>query len=110
MFVAASPDVLAQIAHRLVARMAEVSDVLPVRVALAAGDVVVRGGDYFGPPVNLAARLLALAEPRTVLADARLAQRLDPGRWQLRAQEPQTVKGIAEVVVPQQVLRTGAGG
>ena len=108
MFVAASPDALAEIAHRLVTRMAAASDVLPVRVAMAAGDVVVRGGDYFGPSVNLAARLLGLAEPGTVLADARLAQRLDPDRWQLLAQEAQAVKGVADLVVPQQVLRAGS--
>lgn len=108
MFVSASPDVLADIGHRLVERMGEASDVLPVRVAIAAGDVVIRGGDYFGPSVNLAARLLALAEPGTVLAEQQLAQRLDGERWELRAQEPQTVKGFAEAVVPQQVLRRRA--
>lgn len=110
MFVAASPDVLAEIGHRLLDRMGKASDVLPIRVAMAAGDVVVRGGDYFGPPVNLAARLLALAEPGTVLAEHRLAQRLDRARWELRAQEPQTVKGVTQAVVPHQVLRRRGQG
>ena len=39
----------------------------PVRVGLAFGDVVAMHGDYFGPTVNLAARLVAVAKPSTVL-------------------------------------------
>lgn len=105
MLVCASPDDMAEIAHRLVARMAEANDVLPVRVAMAAGDVVVRDGDYFGAPVNLAARLLALAGAGDVLADARLVERLDRRRWDVRAQEPQRVKGVASAVVPHVVSR-----
>lgn len=108
MFVAASPDVLAEIGHRLLERMARAGDLLPVRVAMAAGEVIVRGGDYFGPPVNLAARLLALAEPGTVLADESLARRLDRSRWQLTALAAQPLKGVAGPVVPQQVLRSPA--
>ena len=39
----------------------------PVRVGLAFGDVVALHGDYFGPTVNLAARLVANSAPSTVL-------------------------------------------
>jgi len=39
----------------------------PVRVGLAFGDVVAMHGDYFGPTVNLAARLVAVAKPSTVV-------------------------------------------
>lgn len=38
-----------------------------VRVALAVGPVLTREGDYFGPVVNLASRLVAVAHPGTVL-------------------------------------------
>jgi class 3 adenylate cyclase len=47
-----------------------------LRVGVAFGDVVVRHGDFYGPVVNLAARLVAAAEPGTVLADAELHGRL----------------------------------
>jgi class 3 adenylate cyclase len=104
MLVCASPDSTVEMAHRLVARMEEANDLLPVRVGMATGDVVVRDGDYFGMPVNLAARLLALAGPYEVLADEALARRLDAQRWQVAAQESQAVKGFARPVAPQRVL------
>ena len=41
-----------------------------VRVGLASGSVVMRLGDVFGPPVNLAARLTAVARRNRVIVDA----------------------------------------
>ena len=38
-----------------------------VRVALAVGPVLVKDGDYYGPVVNLASRLVGVAHPGTVL-------------------------------------------
>src|SRR5436305_9321977 len=40
----------------------------PVRVGLAFGDVVAMHGDYFGPTVNLAARLVSVAKPSILVA------------------------------------------
>jgi adenylate cyclase len=39
----------------------------PVRVGLAFGPSVALNGDYYGPTVNLAARLVAVARPSTAL-------------------------------------------
>ena len=47
-----------------------------LRVGLSVGEVIVRQGDFYGPTVNLAARLVASAEPGTALADATLHGRL----------------------------------
>ena len=46
------------------------------RGGLAAGQVIGRFGDYFGPVVNLASRLVDEAVPGEVLADAAIAERL----------------------------------
>src|SRR5919107_1490505 len=46
----------------------------PAHVGVAAGPVVVQGGDYFGRTVNLAARLAARAQAGQVLATARVAE------------------------------------
>jgi class 3 adenylate cyclase len=47
---------------------------LPIRVGLAAGPVILlEGDDYVGSAVNLAARLCAAAAPNEVLATPRLA-------------------------------------
>jgi adenylate cyclase len=44
----------------------------PVRIGLAAGEVLSVFGDVYGPDVNLAARLVASAEPSTVLVSERV--------------------------------------
>ncbi len=102
MFVGASPDGLVLASHGLIARMAELELSLPVRAGVAAGDVVVRAGDYFGPAVNLASRLLDLALPGEVLAESVLTSRLGD-LWEVEAREAQEVKGVAEPVVPYSV-------
>lgn len=105
MLVCASPDGLAEMAHRVVERMGAANSRLPVRVAMAAGDVFFRDGDYFGAPVNLAARLLSLTEAGAVVADPRLAGRLDPARWAVVPQPPQPVRGLTHDVAPHVVVR-----
>ena len=55
MFVAGSATDAVAVAKALV----DEPDLPPLRVGMAAGEVVVRGGDVFGGPVNLAARLVA---------------------------------------------------
>ena len=49
-----------------------------VRVGLASGSVVMRLGDVFGPPVNMAARLTAVARRNRVIVDARHRRRCCP--------------------------------
>jgi adenylate cyclase len=50
----------------------------PLRIGLAAGAVVARDGDYFGPVVNLASRLTELARPGELLVPAALWEELAP--------------------------------
>jgi adenylate cyclase len=67
MFVAEEPEVAARIALSLTVRTG-FDEVLPdARAGLALGPVVAHEGDYYGPVVNLAHRLVELAYPRTVL-------------------------------------------
>ncbi|MFA5884494.1 MAG: adenylate/guanylate cyclase domain-containing protein [Acidimicrobiia bacterium] len=73
MFVAGSATEGLAIATSLVSD----PDLPPMRVGLASGEVVTRGGDVFGPPVNLAARLVATAAPGEILFDAATADSLD---------------------------------
>jgi adenylate cyclase len=60
---------------------AAAADLPAVRIGLAAGPVVSRDGDYFGPVVNLASRLTELAVPGEMLVPAALRAELgdDPG-------------------------------
>ena len=46
---------------------------------MAAGPLVVQGGDYFGRTVNLAARIAARAGAGQVLVSDRVAESAPPG-------------------------------
>jgi adenylate cyclase len=66
-----------------------------VRVGLAAGEVLNRDGDYYGSVVNLAARLVDLAEPgQILLSESAAAGDVDA----VEAVGPVEVKGFADPV------------
>lgn len=96
MWVSASPDQLVAIASALVGYDRAREAGLRVRAGLGYGSVLAIGGDYFGTPVNLAARLVGAAEPGQVLAgaDVRGAR---PGRPAVEL-EPLTLKGFDDPV------------
>jgi hypothetical protein len=96
LFVSTSPEALAEMATALV--QTDAGTTLPARVGLTYGTVVARDGDFFGPAVNLAARLVDVAEQQTVVADEGLRAALDPSRWSWTALEPQALRGIPEPV------------
>jgi adenylate cyclase len=48
------------------------------RAGLDRGDVVPVGGDYFGRPINVAARVTAFARPDTTVVSAAVLEALDP--------------------------------
>jgi class 3 adenylate cyclase len=75
----------------------------PVRAGVAYGLLLAQDGDYFGPPVNLAARLVAVAEPGQVLVDGEVNERLD-GTQRTAPLAPRALRGIADPVTPYAVL------
>ena len=82
MFVAVDPADGCRIAAGLLERFGADRDLNP-RGGMAYGPVLARGGDYFGPTVNLAARLVDQAVPGEVLLTDELATRapmpVEPG-------------------------------
>ena len=72
MFVSESPEITARIALRLTERTGDDAVLPEARAGLAYGSVIAREGDYYGPIVNLAHRLVELAYPGTVLASDEL--------------------------------------
>lgn len=68
-----------------------------VSVGLATGMVVTRLGDVFGPPVNLAARLTALARRNRVLVDEATVNDVRPGRYDLLRLTARPVRGFGLV-------------
>jgi class 3 adenylate cyclase len=96
MWVSASPGHLANAAVDLVDHPRAREEGLQVRAGLAYGSVLAINGDYFGNPVNLAARLVAAACPGQILADCALHDELP--EWPAVPQGPLTLKGFEEPV------------
>ncbi len=76
-----------------------------VRVGLASGAVVMRLGDVFGPPVNLAARLTTVARRNRVIIDESTAGMLPAADFETRPLPPRPLRGFG-VVAPMTVRRT----
>lgn len=95
MFVVDSVADGCRLALGLVERVGAEGDLPPVRVALAHGSVVALHGDYYGDVVNLAARLLAVAAPSTVVASEPTAREAEAaGGFRVEALPASSLKGI----------------
>ena len=62
------------IAFKLAAAFADHSVIPPVRIGIAAGEVLLRDGDVFGPVVNLAARAVNVAETDEIVTTLPVAE------------------------------------
>lgn len=83
-------------------------DGLRVRMALHTGSADEREGDYFGPPVNRVARLLALGHGGQILASAETIELIDsalPARCTLRDLGAHQLK---DLVQPEHVYQISA--
>jgi adenylate cyclase len=69
----------------------------PVRIGVAAGEVLSVFGDVYGPDVNLAARLVGSAEPSTVLVSERV-QADAAALFEFEPVGPLLLKGFARPV------------
>ena len=75
-----------------------------VRLGLATGSVVTRLGDVFGPPVNMAARLTAVARRNRIIIDEATATVLPPDQFETRRLPARPVRGFG-IVEPVAVRR-----
>ena len=75
-----------------------------IRVGLSVGPVLPRAGDYLGPAVNIASRLVNLARPGSVLISEQLAEQISTDEdFDLKRLRARNLKGIGRV--PSFVLR-----
>lgn len=70
-----------------------VREAVGLSAGVGFGEVLTRGGDHFGEPVNLAARLTDLAVGGSVVVDERLHETLSP-RFHLSRLPPTKLHGI----------------
>ena len=97
MWVSSTPELLAKAAVDLVDHPKAREAQMQVRAGLGYGTVLAVGGDYFGNTVNLAARLVAAAEPGQILATSAVRDELP--EWPAVVQEPLTLKGFESPVI-----------
>jgi adenylate cyclase len=94
LFLAGTPEQAMDIASGLIDVIGGDPRLPDVRIGLATGLVVTRLGDVFGPPVNLAARLTALARRNRVLADEVTVAALDPLDYEMMRLTARPVRGF----------------
>jgi adenylate cyclase len=76
-----------------------------VRLGLATGPIVLRMGDVYGPPVNLAARFTGVARRNRVIIDERTAELLPEEDFETRLLPARPLRGFGDVE-PVTVRRT----
>ena len=77
MFAAPASETTCAIALGLHDRVASEDALPPLRTAIAAGEVLARDGDYYGPVVNVASRAAAIAAPGQVLITQDVVERAE---------------------------------
>ncbi len=98
MFLVDDPIAAAEIALGLADASRDAADLSDVRVGLALGPVLEREGDAYGPTVNLASRITAIAYPGAVVVSPELRSALeaDPA-FAFRPMRPRYLKNIGRV-------------
>ena len=100
MFVVEEATAAAEIGLRLAEAHAAAEDLPDVSVGLSAGEVLPREGDYLGLTVNVAARIVSIARPATVVVSESVRDLLagsgtEDYVW--RPLRPRTLKGLGRV-------------
>ena len=95
-----APDAAAAIALAAdaVERVGDRPDLLPVRVGVHTGRAVMRGCDWYGSAVNVAARLSAQAEPNEALVSAATREAAGREADRLGARRELSLKGVAHPI------------
>ncbi len=104
LFVHNDPIAAYEIAEGIINVVGRDSRMPDVRVGLATGLVVLRLGDVFGPPVNMAARLTGVARRNRVIVDAATAELLPSDQFETRRLPGRPVRGFG-IVEPVAVRR-----
>jgi adenylate cyclase len=104
LFVHADPIAAYEIAEGIITVIGRDARMPDVRVGLASGLVVLRLGDVFGPPVNMAARLTGVARRNRVIVDAATAELLPDDQFETRSLPGRPVRGFG-IIEPVAVRR-----
>lgn len=98
LFVIEDPAAAAEATLQLLDDLAADDTMPPMHAGLAFGPVLYRGGDVYGPVVNLAARLSSIARKGTIRVDHAMADELaDARQFHLATRTPRHVRGYLQL-------------
>lgn len=97
LFVVDDANRAMEIAEGIIAVVGRDAQLPDVRVGLASGPVIQRLGDVFGPPVNMASRLTAVARRNRIIIDQLTADRLNDDVYESRRLTARPVRGFGLV-------------
>jgi adenylate cyclase len=98
MFLVEDPVAAAEVALGLAEASRDAAELSDVRVGLALGPVLEREGDAYGPTVNLASRITAIAYPGSVVVSPELRAALEGDEtYTFRGMRPRFLKHIGRV-------------
>lgn len=101
LYIADDLATAADVVTALVDEIQSGPDMMRVRASLVQGRVVSRSGDVFGPPVNLASRLVDTAEPGGIRMDETTARAIMSGpsseRYEVRECHEVVAKGLGNI-------------
>lgn len=93
MLLSGDADLLADTLLSIIEAEPDGLDGVGRRAGIASGEVVAREGDYFGPTVNLAARLTDMARPASLVIDGETEGRIGD-LWNLSRLPSTKIKGV----------------
>jgi class 3 adenylate cyclase len=96
------------LAARAVEEVGTRPDLLPVRIGAHTGPAVMRGGDWYGNAVNVAARLAGEARPNEALISVTTQSAARELEWTLRSRCELVLRGIENPVVVWRLKARGA--
>jgi adenylate cyclase len=100
MFSVADTRAGVEIALSLVDAYSDDDILQDVRVGLSCGEALQLQGDLYGPPVNLASRIVGIARPRSVVVSEAVFDALAvDAAYEWRSLRPRTFKGIGRVPI-----------
>jgi adenylate cyclase len=97
-FAAPTADAACRIGLEICQAVGQDEVLPPARGAVGVGPAISREGDYFGPLVNLLARLVKVGDPGEVVVTEAVARQLPHEIWDMRQLQPAELRGIAEPV------------
>jgi adenylate cyclase len=104
MFTVDTPVAAAEIGLALAEHARGADELSDLRIGMAHGALLERESDLYGPVVNLASRITAIAFPGTIVVGRSMHDHLvDDGRYRLRSMRPRNLKDFGRV--PLWVLR-----